>query len=195
MKLFIIRIQFTIIILISSLLQGYNAFSNSLYSNRKNVNNFSMHLHHDHTHNHAHDHNKLSLKQYYQKIIDVAKHPQVLLQTPQLKAFMIASTFLLISTFIKKKINKVDLIIFLSFSTTLSVFDILKTAFKSWIMKMKIFKDGIAKHTTSFNTNYFFSNRNIADRVTLLGVLINIILSITKFFGGIGIFSYIIYSI
>ena len=111
MKLFIIRIQFTIIILISSLLQGYNAFSNSLYSNRKNVNNFSMHLHHDHTHNHAHDHNKLSLKQYYQKIIDVAKHPQVLLQTSQLKAFMIASTFLLISTFIKKKINKVDLII------------------------------------------------------------------------------------
>lgn len=33
---------------------------------------------------------------------------------------------------------------------------------------------------------YFFKNQNAADKVTLLGVAINVLLSLTKFIGGVG---------
>jgi hypothetical protein len=51
---------------------------------------------------------------------------------------------------------------------------------------MALFKDGILKHSTPINSHYFFNNRNIEDRVTLLGVAVNIVLSAVKLFGGIG---------
>ncbi len=42
------------------------------------------------------------------------------------------------------------------------------------------------KHTTPVTRTYFFKNENAADRVTLLGVCVNLLLSVVKLFGGIG---------
>jgi len=53
------------------------------------------------------------------------------------------------------------------------------------IAKVQAFQLSLLKHSTPLTRKYFFKNENAADRVTLLGVWINIILSISKFAGGI----------
>jgi cation diffusion facilitator family transporter len=52
-----------------------------------------------------------------------------------------------------------------------------------------MFQEGLVKHSTPLTRKYFFKNENAADRITLAGVYINIILSIAKFFGGIAFHS------
>jgi Co/Zn/Cd efflux system component len=44
---------------------------------------------------------------------------------------------------------------------------------------------GIRKHSTPLTVRYFFKNDNAADRVTLLGGVINIVLSTAKFAVGV----------
>jgi divalent metal cation (Fe/Co/Zn/Cd) transporter len=51
---------------------------------------------------------------------------------------------------------------------------------------MKNLQESLGKHSTPLTRKYFFKNENAADRVTILGVWINIVLSVGKFFGGIG---------
>ncbi len=69
---------------------------------------------------------------------------------------------------------------------SLSVFDKAKTATKNWMRRLKIFRDNVIKHTTPITKSYFFKNENAADRVTLLGLWVNVLLSVSKFLGGIG---------
>ena len=48
-----------------------------------------------------------------------------------------------------------------------------------------MFQEGLVKHSTPLTRQYFFKNDNAADRITLLGVYINVVLSVVKFSGGI----------
>jgi len=48
-----------------------------------------------------------------------------------------------------------------------------------------MFQEGLVKHSTPLTRQYFFKNENAADRITLLGVYINVVLSVVKFCGGL----------
>ena len=107
---------------------------------------------------------------------------------------MIAFLFFLVSGAIKRYFSRVDLIIFGAFTVVLSIFDTLKDGVKTYLNKFKLLRDGVLKHSAgglNFNmmlNNGFQSDGLLADRVTLLGVAVNILLSGAKFFGGIGTF-------
>lgn len=147
----------------------------------------SMHMHHTHDHGRLHDHNRddgpsFSIKE----VFDQFKNPRRLIQQPQSRVMIIAGAVLLISSIIRKKLTRMDGIIFGVFAISLSVFDSLKAAVKAWISKMMLLKNGIVKHSAPISKSYFFKNENLADRITLLGVAVNIVLSVSKFLGGIG---------
>ena len=50
---------------------------------------------------------------------------------------------------------------------------------ESWRLSM-------LKHSTPLSADYFFRNDNAADRVTFLGVIVNLLLSAGKFIVGVG---------
>jgi len=103
---------------------------------------------------------------------------------PRLLVLAIGISFLL-PVLLRRRITKIDFLTFLLTTASLSVFDKFKSAFKPWVRKFNSFKDNVLKHTTPLTKSYFFKNENAADRVTMLGVWINIILSVIKFAGGI----------
>lgn len=147
----------------------------------------SMHMHHTHDHGHLHDDDhdhglSFSIKEVFEQF----KDPRRLIQQPRSRVMIIAGAVLVISSIIRKKLTRMDGIIFGVFAISLSVFDSFKSAVKQWISKMMMLKNGIMKHSTPISKNYFFKNENLADRITLLGVAVNIVLSISKFLGGIG---------
>lgn len=138
----------------------------------------SMHIGHDHSHSHDHGPDP-------SVIIANLKNPGKLLKGRKGKIVLFASTLLLISTIVKRRISSLDMVAFAAVTLTLSVFDAGKSLVKNWISKVLRLKEGIVKHSTPLKRNYFFKNENLADRVTLLGVAINLVLSTVKFFGGI----------
>jgi hypothetical protein len=74
---------------------------------------------------------------------------------------------------------------FLLTISSFAVFDKVRFEAKELIRKFNSFKDNVIKHTTPLTKSYFFKNENAADRVTILGVWVNILLSMIKFVGGI----------
>ena len=68
---------------------------------------------------------------------------------------------------------------------SLAVFDDLKKQTRVWMSKVKVLQSSLLKHSSPLTREYFFKNNNAADRVTLLGVWINVFLSVVKFFGGL----------
>lgn len=142
-----------------------------------------MHIGHSHDHYHNHLSNPNPAPSEF---LSQLRNPKNYLKHPRGRAILIASTVLLLSCAVRKRIAKIDVIIFSLFATSLSAFDIFKSGAKMWISRMQILREGIAKHSTPINSNYLFKNQNLADRVTLLGVGINVVLSISKFLGGLG---------
>eukprot|EP01039_Chlorochromonas_danica_P004471 gene4471-4897_t len=157
----------------------------------------TMHLHHDHSHSHSHSHshdhteqNKAipsqSSSSWKTTILEIVKNPKRLFRKPNGKAaFVVVVAVFALSAIIRRKLTKADAVLFTAATAILSIFDGLNASFKSWISKAKDMRDGIAKHSTPIDRSYFFRNKNLADRVTLLGVAINILLSVSKFVGGI----------
>eukprot|EP01038_Epipyxis_sp_PR26KG_P005176 gene5176-7203_t len=162
---------------------------------QRNANRFSnlfMHFGHDHSHGHSHSHNdgtntlhhENDEQNYSRSFLGQLFQPKLLFRKPYVRV-IIASIIFIIPVMIRRKVTKLDWIIFGTMTTVLSIFDVAKIGVKSWISRMKLFRDGLIKHSTPMNSNYLFKNNNLADRVTLLGVAINIVLSIAKFAGGI----------
>jgi hypothetical protein len=177
-------------------LQEGTSFSFSLSSKkfsiieRKHVSktSLSMHMGHSHGH-HEHDHNEdqktstgpeLSFSSFGQLL----RPKETLLKRPQGKIFL-AALIVLIPALIRKRFSRIDAGVFLVSAVTLSVFDNFKSGVKQYISRIKMFQESLVQHSTPITRKYFFKNENAADRVTLVGVYINVILSITKFFGGI----------
>lgn len=126
-----------------------------------------------------------------------------LLQRPRGRAVLIAFLFLAVSAAIKRSFSKLDFAIFGAFTVALSLFDTAKEGVKIYVNKFKLLREGVLKHSirgrgergrglnlfTVLNDISSGSGQNenmLADRVTLLGVAINILLSGAKFIGGIG---------
>ena len=147
---------------------------------------------HSHTHDHhdeeEHDHDgtarsgpELSFSLWGQLL----RPKETLLYRPQGKVFL-AALLVLIPALIRRKFTRQDLGIFGATAVALSVFDSARFAVKKYISKIKMFQESLVKHSTPITRKYFFKNENAADRITLAGVYINIVLSIAKFCGGIG---------
>lgn len=186
---------YTIFILQVCLQEG--TFSFSLSSKKFNVkerkhvskSSVSMHMGHSHGH-HEHDHKEdqklstgpeLSFSSFGQLLL---RPKETLLKRPQGKIFL-AALIVLIPALIRKRFSRIDAGVFLVSAVTLSVFDNFKSGVKQYISRIKMFQESLVQHSTPITRKYFFKNENAADRVTLVGVYINVFLSITKFFGGI----------
>ena len=70
-------------------------------------------------------------------------------------------------------------------SWVLSIFDSIRDETKALLDKGESWRLSMLKHSTPLSADYFFKNDNAADRVTFLGVIINLLLSAGKF--GVGV--------
>jgi cation diffusion facilitator family transporter len=74
---------------------------------------------------------------------------------------------------------------FLTSFMSMWAWDSVKEAGRGYLLKVASLQSSLVKHSTPLTRKFFFRNENAADRVTLLGILMNIILSISKLWGGI----------
>ena len=83
-------------------------------------------------------------------------------------------------------ITKTDIGAFALTSGILAIFDIIRDETKALISKGESWRLSMLKHSTPLSADYFFRNDNAADRVTFLGVIVNLLLSAGKFIVGVG---------
>lgn len=83
---------------------------------------------------------------------------------------------------LRKRISKANLVIFALTSTALSFTERMRYQVKFLLDKAKNIRDGLVKHSppTMNASEYLFANDNAADRVTLVGVVVNLLLSVGK---------------
>lgn len=83
---------------------------------------------------------------------------------------------------LRKRVTSTNTAIFILTSTALAFTERMRTEVKFVVNKAKNIRDGFIKHAPpEMNASkYLFQNENAADRVTLVGVVINLLLSIGK---------------
>ncbi len=82
-------------------------------------------------------------------------------------------------------IARADVGAFVLTSGILSIFDIIRDEAKALLSKGESWRVSWLKHSTPLSADYFFRNDNAADRVTFLGIIINVLLSAGKFVVGV----------
>lgn len=105
--------------------------------------------------------------------------------TSRVRIFLSALLIIIPSLLIRRKVILLDVGISVLLISLIAIINTAKISVYEWTSKLKLLQKSVLKHSTPLTKKYFFKNENAADRVTLLGVFINIILSITKFFGGL----------
>ena len=151
----------------------YKSFSPTICSKKYSVRDpMTMHFGHDHSHSHNH---KPPEKISFRKIMKKTEN-RVILTT---------AAYLLIRVFLRKKFDSLETSIFTVFAASLSLLGAAKKALNRSISRMASFKRSLMRHSSPINSEYFVNNENMADRVTLVGVVCNIMLSIIKLAGGI----------
>lgn len=98
------------------------------------------------------------------------------------RIFFAAVATLLPPLLLRKRISNANLVIFALTSTALSFAERMRHEVKFLLNKAKNIRDGLVKHSppTMNASEYLFANDNAADRVTLVGVLVNLVLSVGK---------------
>lgn len=145
----------------------------------KMIRTVTMHLGHSHDHGHDHQHEK--------HIIDESPNNSITkyFRRPVLR-LILAVLMIFVPAIIRKQVSKVDFLIFVLTFSSMSAYDSIRHTIKNWFFRIQNIQKNVLKHSSlSISRNYFFKNENAADRITLLGVVINILLSVTKFIGGI----------
>ncbi len=82
-------------------------------------------------------------------------------------------------------LTKTDVGAFVLTSSILAISDSIRDEIKALISKGNGWRLSWLKHSTPLSADYFFKNENAADRVTFLGIIINILLSSGKFVAGV----------
>lgn len=142
----------------------------------------------DHDHNHDHGHKRQDSESFessvtgglasrWGKLVHSGNNPRAML--------LFSSIFFIIPAIIRRKITKLDLSLFVFFASSLAFFGAAKQNVKAAIVKLKSIQQNLIRHSTPLTRKYFFKNENAADRVTLLGLWVNIALSVVKFLGGV----------
>ena len=155
----------------------------------KSHSHLSMHMGHSHSHHHHHDEDASSKSSRQFK--PTTLRGKILYQVTRRKVSRIifaALATLLPPLLIKpRSLSRADWALFGLTSTTLMITEGIRREVKHLVNKAKGLRDGFIKHapTTIDPQKYLFQNDNAADRVTLVGVLINLLLSIGKGIVGI----------
>lgn len=99
-----------------------------------------------------------------------------------------AMVTLLPSMILDRRLQKAHAALFLATISALTLFNQVKGSVRGLSRKMKLLKDSLAKHAPRqavWTTSYFFQTGNAADRVTFLGIIVNIVLSAGKALVGV----------
>ena len=150
-----------------------------------------MHLGHDHSHSHHHDDTHCDDRAPSLPLLSSwgrGLHFLGLLLQPRPQAqrnLLISSLIMLVPVLVRRRFTRLDAGIFVLAASALTLFDSAKRASRTLLRKVNGIRATLAKHSTPITKEYFFKNDNAADRVTLLGVVVNVGLSITKFAGGL----------
>ena len=144
-----------------------------------------MHGSHGHSHaHHEHEHEEDTPHQEFgDKTLTSFGKAKLLTGRPLFRSLFVG-VITLLPALAKRRVHKQDLGIFVIGTIVFWVYDNLRSQSKNIIQKVKNTQNKIVKHTTPLTRKYFFKNDNAADRVTLLGVVINILLSVSKFWAG-----------
>eukprot|EP01082_Thalassiosira_pseudonana_P001432 g454.t1 g454 contig10:70658-72573(+) len=129
----------------------------------------SMHMGHSHSHHHHHDHSS-SNKNNNTPFSPTNK--RLITLVPRLLKCIQHRSLL--------KISKRDIAAFVLLSGILAISDSIRDEAKAVIDKGQSWRLSMVKHSTPLSADYFFRNDNAADRVTFLGVIINLVLSSGK---------------
>ena len=150
-----------------------------------------MHGSHGHSHSH-HEHLHVNDDNLNNKIVFRSQglstwgKTTVIAGRPLFRSLLVGGIVILLPALMKtKRLGKQELGIFTIVSSVLGLLDIGRLESKKLLQKIRNFQNSLVKHTTPLTRKYFFKNENAADRVTLLGISINILLSIGKFWAGI----------
>jgi len=144
------------------------------------------HSHHHHSHSHSNQVKKTRKvpKGWRGKLLLLCGRPYV--------RILFAAVCTLLPPILKGRtfaihnaISRTDVVAFLLTSGVLSISDSIRDEIKAVLSKGESWRLVWLKHSTPLSADYFFRNDNAADRVTFMGVIINILLSSGKFCVGV----------
>ena len=159
---------------------------NSILKVNSKISIINMHIgghHHNHDHDHDHDddHEIISIKYKTQEQKTLIGK---LLKPKSIALVLVSAFFIIIPAIVRRKLSRLDFALFCLTVCIFNAFDTMKMETKRLINKLKRFQGSLVKHSSPITLKYFFKNENAADRITLLGVWINILLSGSKLIGG-----------
>lgn len=153
-----------------------------------------MHMGHSHSHHHHHDQpprdssNKSTTPAANKKgaIPRGWGGKLLLLSGRRAVRILFAAMITLLPPLLKRRgMTKADLGAFVLTSGILAIFDNVRDETKALLSKGESWRVSWLKHSTPLSADYFFRNDNAADRVTFLGIIINVLLSAGKFAVGV----------
>jgi hypothetical protein len=146
----------------------------------------SMHMGHSHSHNHAVQHGSSSSAISTSSSSSSTTKP-VNAGKRRVALFLFSALAILGPPLVRKgRLAQPDVIAFALTSTTLALVETtIRREIKHVLTRIRQLGHGIRKHSTPLDTKFFFQNDNAADRVTLVGGIINVVLSVGKFAVGV----------
>jgi len=145
-----------------------------------------MHMGHSHSHNHAVQHGSSSSAISTSSSSSSTTKP-VNAGKRRVALFLFSALAILGPPLVRKgRLAQPDVIAFALTSTTLALVETtIRREIKHVLTRIRQLGHGIRKHSTPLDTKFFFQNDNAADRVTLVGGIINVVLSVGKFAVGV----------
>lgn len=145
-------------------------------------------MHMGHSHSHSHDHSPATKK--VQRTIPKGWRGKLLLLSGRRAVrILFAGLITLLPPILKHKsirhFTKTDVGAFVLTAGVLAIFDSIRDEVKALMSKGQSWRLSMLKHSTPLSADYFFRNDNAADRVTFMGVVVNLLLSAGKFVVGV----------
>lgn len=137
----------------------------------------SMHMGHSHAH---HDHHEVSSSKTASKVPVWAKRRRI-------AALLLFCAMAILGPPLARHraLSNKDVAAFLVTSTSLFLLEPIRDQVKHTLGRIRQLGDGISRHSGPISPRYFFKNESAADRVTLMGAIVNLFLSAGKFFVGV----------
>ena len=138
----------------------------------------SMHMGHSHSHHHHGHHSSTS-------------HPPAMVRPTSIsrKISLVAFAACVVLAprlVMKKSLSRAHVASFVLTTVALGMVDQIRGGFVTIVDKLRRFRQRLAMHTPRTRLlDYLFRNKNPADQVTLVGVVVNVVLSVSKFIVGV----------